>query len=296
MAFANPQYLVSTEQLAARLGEESLRVLDCTVFLRPPAEDEGAARAQWVAESGRAHWQAAHIPGSQFVDLVRDLSDPVSTLPFMMPPAEQFIEVMERLGVGNGTRVVLYDANLNMWAARTWWMLRAFGFDAAAVLDGGWKKWKLEGRPATDDVASFARARFVSAPRPELIAGKEDVLGAIEDGHTCVINALSPEQHRGEGPAIYGRPGHIAGSVNVSARDILDPQTSAYLPPEELRARFEGVGATRAGRVITYCGGGIAASSDAFVMTLLGTPNVAVYDGSLSEWAADEAAPMAVGK
>ncbi len=191
-------------------------------------------------------------------------------------------------------RVVLYDRFVNMWAARVWWMLRAFGFDAAAVLDGGWKKWTLEGRPvATDDGARPPR-RFVARPRPALVADRAGVLAALGEG-ACVLNALTEEQHRGTGGVSYGRPGRIAGSANVPARDLVDPATHAYLPPEALRARFAATGALDAGRVITYCGGGIAASSDAFALALLGREDVAVYDASLSEWAADPSLPMETG-
>lgn len=287
--------LISTADLAARLGDPNLRILDSTVFLRPPATEANAPRGRWVAESGRANWEAGHIPGSQFVDLARELSDPDSRLPFTMPPRAQFAAAMSRLGVGAGSFVVCYDANMSMWAARLWWMLRAFGFDNAAVLDGGWKKWTLEGRPVSTEAKAFPPGDFPLAPRPELIASKDDVLAAIHDGSTCIVNALTAEQHRGGAASPYGRAGHIAGSVNVSARDILDRETGAYRPLEEMRQEFAGAGALSAGRVITYCGGGIAATSDALVLTLLGHENVAVYDGSLSEWARDESLPMEVG-
>jgi thiosulfate/3-mercaptopyruvate sulfurtransferase len=179
-----------------------------------------------------------------------------------------------------------------MWAARIWWMLRAFGFDNAAVLNGGFRKWTLEGRPvATDDGVRPART-FTPRPRPELIADKAQVLAGVGDGATCLLNALSAEQHAGTGGADYGRPGRITGSVNVVARELVDPKTHAYLPAEELRARFAAVGALDAGTVITYCGGGIAASSDAFVLALLGKRDVALYDASLSEWANDPSLPM----
>jgi thiosulfate/3-mercaptopyruvate sulfurtransferase len=282
------QQLVSTDWLAEQLGDGDLRVLDCTVFLRREA---GAFRV----EGGREEFAQGHIPGSAYADLPGELSDRDSALRFMMPPPEQFAEAMSSLGVGEGTRVVTYDRAGGMWASRVWWMLRAFGFDDAAVLDGGWKKWTAEGRAVSADAPSYPAARFVARPRPELIAGREEVLAAVGDGATCILNALSEEQHRGEGPAGYGRAGRITSSVNVPAASIVDAETNAFLPLDELRERFEAVGATGSERVITYCGGGIAASSDAFVLTLLGVDNVAVYDGSLSEWAADPALPMETG-
>jgi thiosulfate/3-mercaptopyruvate sulfurtransferase len=293
MAFTNPQYLVSTAWLAEHLDDPDLLVLDCTVYLRPPAAD--APRQAYVQESGRANWEAGHIPGSGFADLTTELSDREARLPFTMPSAAAFVEAMGRLGVGDGQRVVCYDANMSMWAARVWWMLRAMGFDNAAVLDGGLKKWKAEGRPLSTDVSAPRPAAFTARPRPDLIATKADVLAAIDDGGACIVNALTAAQHRGETGATYGRAGRIARSVNVPAQEIIDRETGTYLPAETLRARFAEVGATAAPRVITYCGGGIAATSDALVLTLLGHNNVAVYDGSMSEWARDPDAPMETG-
>ena len=123
MAFARPQYLVETEWLAHHLDDPGVRVLECTVYLHP--KPEGGFRV----ESGHAKWAESHIPGAGFADLTRDLSDRTSSLNYMMPPAEQFADVMGRAGVGDGVRVILYDRAVNMWAARVWWMLRAFGFE-----------------------------------------------------------------------------------------------------------------------------------------------------------------------
>ena len=128
-----------------------------------------------------------------------------------------------------------------------------------------------------------------------MIADQAEVLAATGDDATCILNSLSEEQHRGDGDSPYGRPGRIATSVNVPANSLVDPETNAFLPLEELRAKFAAVGADRADRVITYCGGGIAASNDAFALSLLGYDNVAIYDASLSEWAADESLPMETG-
>jgi thiosulfate/3-mercaptopyruvate sulfurtransferase len=289
MAFAHPEYLVETDWLAAHLADPEVRVLECTVYLHPAPELPGDFRV----ESGRARWAAGHIPGAGFVDLPEELSDRASPLRFMMPPAAQFADAMSRHGVGDGVRVVLYDRFVNMWAARIWWMLRAFGFDDAAVLNGGWKKWTAEGRPVVTDAGERPTRPFAARPRPELIADKAAVLAGIGGTGTCVLNALTEEQHRGGG-VHYGRPGRIRRSVTVPARDLVDPDTHAYLPADMLLRKFETVGAL-AGRVITYCGGGIAASSDAFALSLLGHDDVAVYDASLSEWAADPALPMDQG-
>jgi thiosulfate/3-mercaptopyruvate sulfurtransferase len=283
-------YLVETDWLAQHLDDPNLLVLECTVFLHP-ADVPGGFRV----ESGRAAWAEGHIPGAGFADLPGELSDRQSRLRFMMPPAAQFAEAMGRYGVGDGVRVILYDRFVNMWAARIWWMLRAFGFDAAAVLNGGWKKWTLEGRPVTADVCLRQPRRFTSHPRPELIADKAGVLAALGSERACVLNALTEEQHRGTGGVDYGRPGRIAGTRNVPARELVDPRTHAYLPLDTLRAKFAAAGALDAGRVVTYCGGGIAASSDALVLALLGRDDVAVYDASLSEWAADPTLPMETG-
>ena len=286
---AHPEYLVETDWLASHLDDPALRVLDCTTILH--LQPDGSYRV----ESGFAAWQAGHIPGSGFADFTGDLSDRKSSLRFMMPPPEQLAAAMARLGVGEGTRVVLYDAAVNMWAARVWWMLRAIGFDNAAVLNGGWRKWTLEQRPVSTAPSAYPPGRFIARPRPDLFADKSAVLAGLGNTATCVLNALTAEQHHGAGGVNYGRPGRIAGSGNVPARDLVDPKTHAYLPLDVLRQKFEASGALESGRVITYCGGGIAASSDAFVLAMLGHDNVAVYDGSLWEWAGDPSLPMQTG-
>jgi thiosulfate/3-mercaptopyruvate sulfurtransferase len=289
MNTAHRDYLVETGWLAAHLDDPTLRVLECTAILH--AMPDGGYRA----ESGRGTWESGHIPGSGFADLTGELSDQTSPLRFMMPPAAQFAEAMMPLGVGEGTRVILYDRAVNMWAARVWWMLRAVGFDHAAILNGGWRKWTLEGRPISTAPCAYPRGRFVPRPRPELFADKSAVLAGLGERATCVLNALTEEQHRGTGGVHYGRPGRIAGSINVAARSLVDPKTHAYLPTDALREHFKASGALESGRVITYCGGGIAASSDAFVLALLGHERVAVYDASLSEWAGDASLPMETG-
>jgi thiosulfate/3-mercaptopyruvate sulfurtransferase len=279
------QPLVETEWLQGHLEDPDLRILDCTVFLRPV---EGGVRP----ESGRAQWEQSHIPGAGFADLLGDLSNKNTSLPVMMPPTEQFADAMERYGVGDDSRVVLYDAGANVWAARVWWMLRAFGFERAAVLNGGLKKWMSEGRPtASGATPAQPRARFTPRVQPALIADWKEVLAALNDPDVRLVNALSADEHSGKITRV-ARPGHIPGSVNVPAGSLVDPSTNAYLEPSELRAVFERAGLLGPQRVIAYCGGGIAACGDAFVLSLLGAGDVAVYDGSLVEWSSRPELPL----
>ncbi|MBW7469482.1 sulfurtransferase [Marinobacter sp. M216] len=277
--------LVEPEWLEKHLDDPDLRIVDATVQVK-----------LWPfphVRSGRRGFKRGHIPGATFADLLK-ISDPQRpSYTFTMPTAERFADHMGRLGIGNGTRVVLYDGRENMWAARLWWMLRTFGFDDAAVLNGGWKAWRLEDRPVSSKPCEYPATRFTPHVRPELIVGKEEVLTAIEDPTTCIVNALGRRQHRGERKE-YGGRGHIPGAKNVTAWEILDRKTMRYRPAEELRELFRPM--LEAERVITYCGGGIASSSDAFILHLLGHPNVAVYDGGLIEWSADRSLPLELGE
>jgi thiosulfate/3-mercaptopyruvate sulfurtransferase len=291
--FVHPEFLVETEWLAAHLGDPGLVVLDSTTHLIPDP------KITYTVKPGREDFEKGHIPGARFVDLQRDLSDNsgrYGKLRFMMPGPEDFAAAMGRFGVGEDSRVVCYSATTPQWAARVWWMLRNYGFDNAAVLNGGFRKWTAEGRPVeTGPARPHPPARFVVRAERHLMVGKEAVKAAIGDAAVCTINALSREQHLGTGGNTYGRIGRIADSVNVPAAALIDAG-GAFLPPEELRARFDAVGAFARPRAITYCGGGIAASTDALVLTLLGHPDVRLYDASMSEWSNDESLPMQRGE
>lgn len=295
MSFKQPQYLVETDWLQANLDDPNLRIFDCTVYLTNYF-DESAGRKLDIV-SGRAHWEEGHIPGSGFAELMNELCDPDNKRFFApMPKPDQFAAVMSRYGVGLGTRVVLYDDMVNIWAARIWWMLRYFGFEDAAVLNGGWKKWTSEGRPVSTAPCTYAPGPFVAKPRTSLVATKDEVLASIDSSSACIIDALDADEYAGRGPVRYGRPGHIPTSTNASFLEVLDPETNAYRAPEELRTIFEQAGAFDSKRVLTYCGGGIAASGAAFLLTLLGHENVALYDGSMTEWAADRTLPLITGE
>lgn len=284
---ALPDTLVSTGWLADNLGAEGLRVFDCTCFLVPDP------KTTLRAESGRNAYEEAHIPGAGFLDLTGDLSDPDSPLRFTMPSPKVLAERFGAYGIGDGHAVVLYAADNPNWATRIWWMLRVAGFDHAAVLDGGLKKWRAEGRPVESGAVTLSPAPMTPHPRPELVVGREGVLEALEGG-ACVVNALSAEQHRGDGMH-YGRPGRIAGSTNVPSAGLIDPETNTFKPRADIEAAMRAAGAMDADRVVPYCGGGIAASITTFWLIRLGKENVALYDNSLGEWVTDTALPMETG-
>jgi thiosulfate/3-mercaptopyruvate sulfurtransferase len=287
-SFAHPQYLVSTQWLAAHLGDPQLVVLDATTHL-PPLPD----LSLYDVVSGRADFEKGHIPGAAFVDIEHEVSTPHPRLHFMLPSAEVFAAAMGRLGVSDDTHVVTYATANHWWATRLWWMLRVFGHDRASVLDGGFQKWKSEGRAVETGVArARAPRQFTSRVRSEMVATREDVLAAIGRAGTCTVNALRPEQHAGTGGVHYGRRGHITGSVNIPAIQHVRADNT-FRDPEELRAMF--ASALAAPEVVTYCGGGIAATSVALILAMFGHERVKVYDNSLTEWAADPALPMQTG-
>jgi thiosulfate/3-mercaptopyruvate sulfurtransferase len=275
--------LVSTEWLSQHLGDSDLVVLDCTVLMEP--DSGGGMRAV----SGRTQYEEGHIPSAGFADLTGDLADVDSPFQFALPTPEQFCAAMGKLGVGDNSRVVLYDTYNSVWAARVWWMLRWVGFDRAALLDGGLNAWKAEERQLSAEPSAYPIRQLTPALRPALIADRDEVFAAISDDAVVLIDAMPEAHFRGE-MAMYARPGHIPTARNISVMALTD-ESGHYRSHDELAAMFDG---DRKARSITYCGGGIAASSSAFVMVRLGFEDVAVYMGSLQEWAADPANPMVV--
>lgn len=288
-AFPNPSPLVQPEALARELGDPRLRLFDCTTFLTPKADNAGLEVA-----SGRAGYEECHIPGAAFLDLAEDLSDRSSPYRFSVPAPAAFAAAAGRLGIGDDTRVVLYDRTYGAWGARVWWMLRGYGFDEARVLDGGLTHWQKKGLAVESGRRSYPAATLTVRPRPGYFVAKEEVRAAL-GGRVGIVNALLPEQHRGTGGVHYGRPGRIPGSCNIPSRGIVDAETQALLAPDELARRFANAGLLDGKRVIAYCGGGIAASLTALALTALGARDVGVYMSSMQEWAGDASCPMDVG-
>ncbi|WP_126455856.1 sulfurtransferase [Sulfuriflexus mobilis] len=291
-AYQRPEYLVESDWLQKHLDDDALRVFDCSVNVLPNPDREQAQQFPFVYQAGRADFDQAHIPGAGFIDIPGELSDPSSRLPLMRPSEEQFIEVMRRHGINNDSRVVLYSTTEMNWATRVWWMLHAFGFDNAAVLNGGWARWKAEGRPASDQACIYAPGGFSGRVRSGAFVDKDEVLTSISDNGVRIISALPSPVHTGSSDVVFGRKGRIAGSVNVPFASLHDDDTGGYLSAARLREKFAMVDVAEAERIITYCGGGIAASNAAFTLSLLGYDNVSVYDGSMLEWGNDASLPM----
>ena len=283
--------LVESDWLEDNLDNPTIRIIECTSLL--PNYFEEDADEGLVKESGLSLWQESHIPGSGFADILGELSDQSNTtFMYAMPSAEQFSAVMSALGVKNGMGVVLYDRGMNMWASRLWVMLRAFGFDNAVVLNGGWSKWETESRPVSNELPTFPATTFEAKFRDGVIATQADVLGAIQNPKSAVINALDPDEFAGRGPQRYSRPGRISTSVNVPFTLTADPETEVFKSDVELKDIFDAVDALNKNELICYCGGGIAASSTALLLDRLGIENVSLYDGSMQEWASDNSLPM----
>jgi thiosulfate/3-mercaptopyruvate sulfurtransferase len=188
---------------------------------------------------------------------------------------------------------VLYSIGSMMWATRFWWMLKSLGFDDAAVLDGGFDRWKAEGLPIESGRAKgYPQATFTAEPRPGFFAGSNAVAGALGDPSTVIVNALGPQFHKGLEPSRYGRPGRVPGSVNVPAASLVDPATKAFTTLADAQSKLTAQGVTQDRKVICYCGGGISATLDLFLLHQLGYDHLTLYDGSMGEWAKDSALPI----
>ncbi len=279
--------VVSTQWLADYLGSEKLVVVDATVLPYTQPNGHGG-----YLSGHEQYLVVGHIPGAVFADLIDEFSDTSNPLPFTHQTAADFAAAVESIGIDDETTVVVYDTAVGQWASRLWWLFRAFGYDNVAVLDGGYAKWTTEGRET--DIGhvepTAAAAAFTTHERPELWVTKQDVEAIVTgDADGALVCGVPPKEFSGEAGG-RSRLGHIPGSISTPAGRLVDRETNALLPETALRDAFGP--AVGADRIVTYCGGGIAAAADALALTLLGHRNVAIYDGSLNEWAADEELPL----
>ncbi len=288
----DPNALITTAQLEALLNTPNLRLYDCTTTTVPPPP---GVDAPYVAVSGRPAFEQAHIPGADYLDIQAEFSDNTTPLRFMLADLATLEAAFSRHGLAAGHKIVLYSAN-NMWmSTRFWWMLRALGVDAT-VLDGGFDKWRAENRPTeSGPPKGYPPATFRATPRPSLFGNKHDVLAGMQAPNTVIVNALGDELFRGSAPSRYGRPGRIPGSVQVSAATLIEPATKTFTTLEDAKQKFESQGVTPEKHVIVYCGGGISANIDLFLLHQLGYNNLTLYDASMGEWARDETLPIQTG-
>lgn len=292
--------LVTAEWVHERL--DSVKMLDCTTHMVP--QPVGASKI----ETGRPDFDRGHIPGARHIDMVEDLSDPDGAFPYTLPGTEQIGRLLGGLGISETDHIVLYTTTHLMVATRAWYVLRALGHQQVSILDGGLDSWIAAGYPVETSRGSAGRdaaagagvlargdqsgTTYQASPDRSRYARKEDVATALAAGNAIVVNALSAEQYAGSGGAHYGRPGRIPGSVSVPTATILTNEGKSFAPKETIRRQFAAQGVTPGSRVITYCGGGIAATVDAFALALIEHDNWAVYDNSLLEWSTDPATEM----
>ncbi|MEH6557249.1 MAG: sulfurtransferase [Oceanicoccus sp.] len=287
MKYSQPDLLIDIDTLSQRIDDPNLRIFDTAVFLTPQQ------RGGYQVDSGMAKYQNTHIPGAGFIDLLKLWSDTSSKLNFTLPDEEQLTDAISQAGIGNSNEVILYSSGNLMWATRAWWLLHYAGHENVKILNGSFHAWRNAELPTESGEKKYPENSFKPVIKPHVIAHLEEMEKAVP-GEICTINALDQSIYEGIGDFYYTRRGHIPGSKHVGYSSLLREQY--LLPADELAAQLNAQDMLTSERVITYCGGGIAATIDAFACKLMGQNNVAVYDGSMSEWVLEESRPLTVGK
>jgi thiosulfate/3-mercaptopyruvate sulfurtransferase len=272
--------LVSTEWLAARLGAPDIRIVD----------------ASWhfpqTGRVARTEYEEAHIPGAVFFD-IDEIADTSSPYPHMLPDPAKFASRMKKLGLGDGNRMVIYDTLGLFSAARVWWMFRVMGHEDVAVLDGGLPKWRAEGRPV-DDTPPVPRERhFTPRPNRTLVRDVNQMMSNLGHGAEQVVDARGRPRFLAQEPEPRPgvRGGHIPGSANVPYSSLLRDD-GTMKSEEELRQEFARVGIDIEKPIIASCGSGVTAGIIVLALTQLGSRDVALYDGSWSEWGSRHDLPI----
>ena len=284
--------LVQTDWLAERLDDPDLRVVDIRGYVKKRNLGDGRQEAEYL--TARDEYDEAHIPGAVYVDWTRDVTDPDVPIPVQIAPPDRFAALMGSLGIGNDTRVVVYDHAGGQFATRLWWALTYYGHERVSVLDGGWRKWTAEKRPTTAEVPTPEPAAFTPRPRPEWRADAEKVLAISQKGDALILDARDEGQYTGEVARGRGRAGRLPGARHLHADTLLDPKRGTFYPDEELaeKLREAGVPKDKDEPIVAYCNGGVAATVPLFALHRLGYKNLANYDGSWNEWGTREDLPV----
>jgi thiosulfate/3-mercaptopyruvate sulfurtransferase len=277
------ELLVTTEWLAKELGASDLRIVDATWFM----PDAG--------RNASAEYEGGHIPGAVFMD-IDELNDGNSTLPNMLPPPEKFASRMQSLGLGDGSRVVVYDDSPFKSSTRAWWMLTLFGAHDVAILDGGIAKWKAEGRPLETGKPTLRHRHFTVWKDDAAVRTKSDMLANLHSKDAVVVDARGVARFTGEEkePRAGMASGHIPGSRNLPFANLLNAD-GTWKRGDDLIAAFTAAGVDLDKQMITTCGSGMTAAAVLFGARLTGKKDVALYDGSWSEWGMDADTPKAQG-
>ncbi|MEM7775837.1 MAG: 3-mercaptopyruvate sulfurtransferase [Pseudomonadota bacterium] len=267
------RFIVETPWLAEHLDAPDLVVVD------------GSLHLPTTGRNARTEYESEHIPGALFFD-IEDIADDDNPLPHMLPSTTKFASKLKKMGIGDGTRVVVYDTPGLYSAARVWWMLRVMGHEDVAVLNGGLKKWKAEGRPVTDEpTPKRTEKHFTPRFNAALVRDIDDMKAAVSSGTEQIADARSPGRFRGEEaePRAGLRAGHMPGAVNVHYAALLN-NDGTLKSEADLRAAFEAAGVSLAQPIVTSCGSGVTAGVLTLALAVLGQTDVAVYDGSWVEW------------
>ena len=273
--------LVSTDWLANELGASDLRVVD--------------ASWHFDARDAASEYEAGHIPGAVFMDLA-GLADATTDLPMMLPAPEKFASRMQSLGLGDGSRIVLYDNSDLKTSARAWWMLRLFGAHQIAILDGGLAKWKAEARDVKTGKETLRHRHFTVWKDTSHLRTKDQMLALIDSKAEQIVDARGAARFeaREAEPRLGVNPGHIPGSKNLPMSGLFNSD-GTWKTGDALRAAFADAGVNVDAPIAATCGSGVTATAIAFGAHLLGNDKVAVYDGSWSEWGADADTPKDIG-
>ena len=275
--------LVSTDWLAEHIDDPAIVILDATFVMPGSPRDPAKEFAQ------------RHIPGAVFFD-IDAVSDHAVDLPHMLAPPQDFATAVRRMGVNAGSKVVVYDSEGIFSSARVWWNFRAMGHADTVVLDGGLKKWLAEGHPMETGWREPAHGEFKSHPIPALVRDVEQVRAVLSNGAEQVVDARAAARFRGETPEPRAglRSGHMPGARNVPFGDMVTPD-GTLAEPEQLKARFEAAGVDLAAPITTSCGSGVTAAVLALALARLGRDDVAIYDGSWTEWGGRDDTPIVTG-
>ena len=280
--------IVDCEWLHSNLNKANIRIFDCSSFLE--YTDDHPTKPYNVI-SGFSEYKKAHIPNSAFLDLQNSFSRQESPYSFTLPNLTNLAAVFQSKGVGKNSRVVLYSRNGVQWATRFWWMLYVIGFKEVSILNGGFREWVALGLPTESKITTFPPASFNPRINEDVFVDKNYVLAAINSDNHVLINALTKDIHDGLSKR-YGRPGHIPKSLNIPFHKFVHKNTNKFIPFNEAREHINKMKIKKQNIIVNYCGGGIAATLDAFILYQLGYINLKIYDNSLSEWAADETLPI----